>query len=78
MEEKRIAILKMKNALKHLRDAWIECEYAFDNSYIDCNNYILGDKETEDEYPFHMSFDDMNTIGWIDGCLERIEDDLSK
>lgn len=61
-------------ALKHLRKAWIECNDAFGNIYLDVvNYYILGNKDEENEYPFHMSFDEMNVVKWIDGTIERIE-----
>lgn len=62
----------MKMALKRLRDAWSLCVESFSDANIDCNDYILGDKECGDEYPFQQSFDEINVIGWIDGCLERM------
>lgn len=76
MEEKDIALVKMKEALEHLRKSWIECNNAFADGYATCNDYILGSVETEDQYPFHMSFDELNVVNWIDGCLERIEKDI--
>lgn len=78
MNEKMKALLEMKSAMEHLRKAWIECLHIFSDARIDCNDYILGSKETEDEYPFHLSFDGVNVVGWIDSCLERIEVDLNE
>lgn len=72
------ALIDMKHALENLRKAWLECEYAFDSAYIDCNDYILGNEEDYDEYPFHLSFDEVNVVGWIDGVHERIEEKLNK
>lgn len=71
------ALVEMKDALTKLREAWIDCDCALGNVYIDCNDYILGSKETEDEYPFHLSFDEMPVVEWIDGAVERIEKELS-
>lgn len=78
MNEKMKALLEMKTAMEHLRKAWIECNDIFSDAHIECNDYILGSKENEDEYPFHMSFNEMNVVGWIDGCLERLEVDLNE
>ena len=69
------AKLEMKEALTHLRAAWLECLDTFGNAYIDCNDYILGSKENENEYPFHRSFDEIEVVNWIDGCLERLEEE---
>lgn len=76
MNEKEKALLEMRNALLNLRKAWFECLYAFGNACIDCNDYILGSEETEDEYPFYMSFDEMMVTDWCEGAIERIEDEL--
>lgn len=76
MNEKIKALLEMKAAMEHLRKAWIECNDIFSDVRIECNDYILGSKENEDEYPFHMSFDEIPVVEWIDGCLERMEADL--
>ena len=77
MDEKTRALAEMKAAMEHLREAWIECNDAFSNIYIECNDYIIGSRENEDEYPFHMSFDELMTVNWIDGCIERMEADLN-
>lgn len=69
MENKLEAKIEMKNALEHLRDAWFECLCIFTDARIECNDYIMGTEENE--YPFHMSFDELNTLNWIDGCLEK-------
>jgi hypothetical protein len=58
---------QMIDALEKLRSAWIDCDYAFGNSDIDCNDYIV------DYYPFDKSFDDMDTIFWIDNCIELLK-----
>ena len=76
-KNKVLALNEMKCALEDLRKSWIKCDYAFGNSNISCNDYITGNSE-EDKYPFHLSFDEMATISWIDSCLEKIEDELSK
>ena len=76
MDAKRDAILEMMISLKQLRNAWIQCKCSFSNIFIECNDYIIGNIETQDEYPFHLSFDDMNVVEWIDGCLERLSEEL--
>lgn len=77
MNEKEKVLSEMKEALTHLRAAWFECLDVFGNVYIDCNDYILGSEEEENEYPFHMSFDEMMVPEWIDGAIEKIENELS-
>lgn len=72
-DEVNEAKLEMKEALIKLREAWIACNDIFCDYRIDCNDYILGNKGDEDEYPFHLSFDEINVVNWIDGCLERLE-----
>jgi hypothetical protein len=74
IDEHEKAKLEMKDALEHLKSAWLECLDVFGNCYIDCNDYILGSKENEDEYPFHSSFDEINVVGWINGIIERLGD----
>lgn len=76
MDEKEKAKSEMKIALEHLRAAWIECESAFSNIYVDCNDYILGNEEDGMEYPFHLSFDEMKVTEWVDGAVEKINGDL--
>ena len=77
MTSKQITLLQMKVAMENLREAWIQLECVFDSAYIDANDYILGTRFSEDEYPFHKSFDEMNVTEWIDGCLEKIEKDYN-
>lgn len=74
-DELNEAKLEMKEALRKLREAWRDCDCIFGDYRIDCNDYILGCKENGDEYPFHRSFDEMNVVEWIDGCLERLEEE---
>ena len=74
-DELNEAKLEMKEALRKLREAWRDCDCIFGDYRIDCNDYILGSKENGDEYPFHRSFDEMNVVEWIDGCLERLEEE---
>lgn len=71
-EEREKAKLEMKVALEHLRNAWLECNNAFSNIFIDCNDYIIGYNENDNRYPFHLSFDEMNVVEWIDGVLKRL------
>ena len=69
------ALIEMKNALLSLKNAWLKCEYSFSNIYIDCNDYIVGDGE--EAYPFSLSFEELNTIGWIDGAIRKIVKDIT-
>ena len=80
MNEKEKALVKMSEALEKLYDAFLECEEAFENDQFDCNDYIVGSKKTEDEYPFRWSFDEMlcQVSNWVDGCLFRINEELAK
>ena len=68
------ALIEMKNALLSLKSAWLKCEYSFSNIYIDCNDYIVGDGE--EAYPFSLSFEELNTISWIDGAINKIDKDI--
>lgn len=67
---------EMKYALELLRDAWAKCNETFSNAYLDCNNYILGEEESETAYPFHSSFDELNVIEWCDGAIAKIRKEL--
>lgn len=71
-------LFEMKKALEDLRKAWIDCVCAFDSYGVDCNDYIIGDENEDNEYPFTQSFNDINAVAWIDGCLDRISKDISK
>jgi len=70
--EKVKALIEMKGALTNLKSAWTRCVDAFSNIYINCNDYILGNEYALDEYPFDMSFDEINVAGWVDASLEKI------
>ena len=72
MKERESAKIEIKVALEHLRNAWIECNNAFSNIFIDCNDYIIGSGENDNRYPFHLSFDEMNVVEWIDEVLEKL------
>ena len=76
LEELKDGLIKIQNALEKLSEAWEECEFAFDNFNGDCNDYIVGSKEAEDEYPFHLSFDEIMVVDWCYGAIQRIENDL--
>lgn len=73
MSEEEKALMAMKMALEHLRQTWTECVEAFSNIHIDCNDYIVGGDGEPAGYPFHMSFDELNVVGWVDKTLERIK-----
>lgn len=68
--EKIRTLLEMKKALEDLRKSWIDCIYAFTSYGVDCNDYI------SEEYPFTQSFEEINTIDWIDLSLENINKEL--
>ena len=80
MNEKEKALVKMSEALEKLHDAFLECEEAFESDQFDCNDYIVGSKVTEDEYPFRWSFDEMlcQVSNWVNGCLFIINEELAK
>jgi len=71
--EKAKALIEMKSALINLKSAWTRCVNAFSNIFIDCNDYIKGDEYSLDEYPFDMSFNEINVAGWADASIEKIE-----
>ena len=68
-------LIKMKIALENLYNAFIECEETFESNLFDCNDYILGSKEEQNEYPFQLSFEEMTSLtgNWVSGCKERID-----
>lgn len=72
IDKRESAKIEIKVALEHLRNVWIECNNAFSNIFIDCNDYIIGSGENDNRYPFHLSFDEMNVVEWIDGALKRL------
>lgn len=63
---------ELKASMLDLRNAWIRCSYIFGNIYYDCNDYIT------DNYPFDKSFDDIDTINWIDKVIDNIEKSQNK
>lgn len=71
MENKRQQLLEMKKALTELKTSWGYCLEAFEKC-DEVNDYIV------DKYPFDKSFDEINVIDWVDGCLDRISKDISK
>lgn len=66
----------MKEALIHLKAAWSECLGIFLDCRVECNQYILGDEEEGTAYPFTQSFDEINVIDWVDGCVSAIDRDI--
>lgn len=77
---KRKELLRMKRALEKLDDAFMECEESFESNQFECNDYIVGSKETEDEYPFPWAFEEMiyEVGNWVEGCIFRINEELAK
>lgn len=73
--ERENALLEMKAALVHLKKSWFECVNAFSNAFVDCNDYILSNDGFAD-YPFHKSFDEIGVPDWVDGAIERIDEEI--
>ena len=65
--EKLKAYLEEEKALLSLKESWYKCLIAFSNIYIDCNDYM------SDKYPFNKSFDEIETMDWIDVSLENLK-----
>lgn len=80
MNKKQRELLRMKRALEKLDDAFMECEEAFESDQFNCNDYIVGSKATEDEYPFEWAFEEMVCLisNWVEGCIIRINEELEK
>ena len=77
-KDKIEVLFEMKAALEKLRCAWIACEVVFNDGRVDCNDYIIGSEENGTLYPFHLSFDDISVVEWVDGATEKIDADLEK
>jgi len=71
LKEKEKALKEMETALRNLRQAWYECVISFSNAHIN-EDYLIGEETELAGYPFHMSFDEINVIGWVDAVLERL------
>lgn len=67
-----IAKKEVENALKDLQKSWIKCLIAFNNIYIDINDYI------DEYYPFDKSFDDIEVLEWIENSLENLKNPIDK
>ena len=65
--EKLKAYLEAEKALLSLKESWYKCLIAFSNIYIDSNDYM------SDKYPFNKSFDEIETMDWIDVSLENLK-----
>ena len=76
MTRTNLALKNLKTALEHMKSAWYKCETAFHNFDINVNDYICGSEETNDEYPFDKSLDDLRVVDWVDGAIKRINKDL--
>ena len=75
--QKFTALTELKKSLQNLRSAWHAAEVAIDNIFIDANDYILGEAGTDTQYPFQLSFDEMPVTCWVDGCIEKIDAELT-
>lgn len=64
------ALRLMKSAMEQLKDAWLNCTYAFGDYVVDCDHYIAED------YPFYEDFDSINVYEWATKAIQKIEKDL--
>jgi hypothetical protein len=62
--------VKMIESLKALKSSWLQCETAFSNTCIDCNEYIT------DSFPFDKSFNDINVYEWVNNSIDKLEKSL--
>lgn len=78
-DEKKRDLRIMKAALEKLRDAFNECEEAFESDEFDCNDYITDDKKEKDKYPFQWAFEEMacEVSEWVWSCINKIDRELN-
>lgn len=78
MNEKKNALVSLRNALEQFEVAWLDCVEAMSDSYIDANDYILGDKNDGTQYPFDMSFDEIGVDSWVNEAIRKIDTELEE
>ena len=71
MNNKQKALLELKDSLFALKHEYTRCVDAMNNCAIDCNDYVC------DEYPFDLSFDELDIVNWCERTIRNINQEFT-